>query len=192
MSDLRENYTDDELDTSVNLNRTFTIRDSQGNVIAEDCTLEETTAFIRQGDNFGANDINATNHAVNGLSTNLSDNGDSFKFLSQNGKYGFEDPNGNFKAFSGGAILLGEYSTDTTIDVSALGATSADQFLIVPSQSMPQETYWNGPGNIYICNSDVGFQNGSLALNNNLLQAGHLTSVLIIFNNSFTFISDPL
>ena len=49
----------------------------------------------------------------------------------QNGKMGYLDPNGNFKGFSGGAIYLGEYSANTTIDVSALGATSADQFLFV-------------------------------------------------------------
>ena len=61
-------------------------------------------------------------------------NADEFYFDYQDGKYGFNtDPDrgsSTFHPFEKGAILLGEYSANATIDVSALGATSVSQFIV--------------------------------------------------------------
>ena len=66
----------------------------------------------------------------------LTANDKEFYFDYQNGEYGFNtDPDRGAATFipfkSGGAVLIGTYSANTTIDVSAYGATSADQFLAV-------------------------------------------------------------
>ena len=80
-------------------------------------------------------------------------NADEFYFDYQNGKYGFNtDPergSSTFHPFNKGAILIGEYSANATIDVSALGATSASQFLAVCDTSTTAATSeWDHGDNI--------------------------------------------
>lgn len=146
MADLKTNYVDDELATSMQGKRQYNIVDSQGNVVAENVHIEDVSRYTTVGDNFGADDINAITEQVNQNSQQLTANTKLFQFAydETKQKYGYTI-DGEFRPFSGGAIYLGEYSADTTIDVSALGATSADQFLAV-AQSI--DTGTQGFGNI--------------------------------------------
>lgn len=69
MADLKTNYKDDVLDTSVNEKRKFNmIQNSDGTV-----SFEDVTEYTQTGDSFGAADINATNAAVNKANSNLSE-----------------------------------------------------------------------------------------------------------------------
>ena len=74
MADLRTDYKDDVLDTSQNNNRTFTIKDSSGNIIYQDCQIEETTVFSQEGDINSASVTNAQNEVINQLTNDLTDN----------------------------------------------------------------------------------------------------------------------
>lgn len=71
MADLKTDYKDDVLDTSVNSKRTFNIVDQDGNIIFENVTLNDTTAYSQIGDSFGALDINSTNEAIEQVSSDL-------------------------------------------------------------------------------------------------------------------------
>lgn len=102
------------------------------------------------------------------LITDLTANSKKFDFAYDDTtqKYGYTIDN-EFRPFSSGAILLGEYSANTTIDVSALGVTSADQFLLVPSQSKQYgQSYSSGGPHPYYYGS---FALGNLSLNDNVL-----------------------
>lgn len=74
MADLKTDYKDDVLDTSQNINRTFTIKDSSGNILYQDCQIEETTVFETEGDEMNAQVINNTNTEVNQLNNDLTAN----------------------------------------------------------------------------------------------------------------------
>ena len=78
------------------------------------------------------------------INASLTANTKKFQFAYDNtkSKYGYTI-DGTFYPFSGGgAIYLGQYSADTTIDVSDLGATSADQFVM----SCPTNDSWTRTG----------------------------------------------
>ena len=77
------------------------------------------------------------------LNSSLTANTKKFQFAydTTKGKYGYTI-DGTFYPFSGGAIYLGQYSANTTIDVSDLGATSADQFVM----SCPTNDSWSRTG----------------------------------------------
>lgn len=68
-----------------------------------------------------------------------------FGYDSARDKYGFTI-DGLFVPFRKGAIYLGEYSADTTIDVSELGAESADEFLAVATPQNMGGTNTGGIG----------------------------------------------
>lgn len=68
MTDLKTNYVDDVLDTSVNVKRKYRmIQNADGTV-----SFDDVTTYTQNGDSFGAKDINDTNAAVNELNSNLS------------------------------------------------------------------------------------------------------------------------
>lgn len=58
---LKEDYIDDVLDTSVNTKRKFNMITNEDGTIS----LEDVTVYSKNGDNFGAKDINETNIQVN-------------------------------------------------------------------------------------------------------------------------------
>jgi hypothetical protein len=63
------------------------------------------------------------------INADLTANNKKYQADYQNGKYGFTVDN-EFHPFNQGTIYLGQYSANTTIDVSDLGATSDSQFLV--------------------------------------------------------------
>lgn len=68
MADLKTNYVDDVLDTSVNVKRKYNmIQNADGTV-----SFDDVTTYTQNGDSFGAKDINDTNAAVNELNSNLN------------------------------------------------------------------------------------------------------------------------
>lgn len=71
MSELKTDYKDDILDETVNTNRTFNVRDNQGNLLYQDVQLEETTVFEQEGDTFGAQQVNESNAKINELDAAL-------------------------------------------------------------------------------------------------------------------------
>lgn len=69
---------------------------------------------------------------------------------------------------SGGAKLVGTYSENQTIDVSSYNATSANQFIIVPTEGTCYSGWVNPPANLLF--RAIGtFQAGSLSLSGNTL-----------------------
>ena len=72
MADLKTDYKNDVLDTSVNSKRTFNIVDQDGNIIYENVTLDDTTTYSQVGDSFGAGDINNTNEMINQVNSDLA------------------------------------------------------------------------------------------------------------------------
>lgn len=80
------------------------------------------------------------------INADLTANSNHFYFDYQNGKYGYNtDPNrgaGTFSPFSKGAVKVGSYTAATVnIDVSAYGATSADQFLVVQTGNISSQVW---------------------------------------------------
>ena len=65
---LRENYKDDILDLSENVNRKYNMVTNDDDTVS----LEDVTVYSQEGDTFGASDINATNHVVNELDNAVS------------------------------------------------------------------------------------------------------------------------
>lgn len=93
-----------------------------------------------------------SNHAVSNkavseefesINNNLTaEDGLEFKFRKDaNGKRGYLDENGDFCPFSSGAVKIGTYSSNTTIDVSAYSPTSVNQFKAVAKANTGSVTY---------------------------------------------------
>lgn len=102
MADLKTDYKDDVLDTSQNINRTFTIKDSSGNILYQDCQIEETTVFETEGDEMNAQVINNTNTEVNNLNDNLTADDDlKFRFATDGeGNHGYLGADDSFIPFN--------------------------------------------------------------------------------------------
>lgn len=70
--DLRTDFTNDIINTSVNEKRKYReIENADGTK-----SFEDVTVYTQEGSAFGANEINATNEAVNELNKNLTELGD--------------------------------------------------------------------------------------------------------------------
>lgn len=163
MSNLRTDYSDDILNTEINTQRRFIVKDTEtGNVIHQDVEIEEITEFSREGDEMGGDVINETNLHL------IAEDGLNFQFAKDpNGTdHGYIDSNGVFRPFKTthtetlnvngvgitdmgvdhkyryvdvdvtGVQYLGYFTGNTSINVSALGATSTNQFIVCcPSYS---------------------------------------------------------
>lgn len=181
---LKEDYVDDRLDSSVNTQRRFVIKDHENGdaTVQADAIIEEITEFETQGDQLGAADINTTNQRVNmvtdevfalansmgDIDENLTASDDTvFKFTKSGNKYGYLDANGNFNPFNKGAIYLGEYSANTSINVSDLGATSVNQFVLCTPAYNFQTRSSEIDGTLYTYDNTV--YAGSLSLSGNTL-----------------------
>lgn len=76
------------------------------------------------------------------LNSLTAEDGLEFKFRKDaNGKRGYLDENGDFCPFSSGAVKIGTYSSNTTIDVSAYSPTSVNQFVAVAKANSGNVTY---------------------------------------------------
>lgn len=70
---LKTDYKDDILDSSVNVNRTFSIIDNTtGQTIYPNVSLEETTVFSQEGDSHTAQITNEQNTEINQINNDLS------------------------------------------------------------------------------------------------------------------------
>jgi hypothetical protein len=187
MATLKTNYKDDILDLNQNDRRCFTMTTNEDNTVS----FRDVTRYEQQGDSFRASDINATNtqvnantekiadvedglgnanESINGVVADLTANNKKYKADYQNGKYGFTIDN-EFHPFNKGTIYLGEYSANTTIDVSDLGATSVDQFImsVTPTNINQTQTNitWGATGGNAYCTAT--YTAPTLALNNGTL-----------------------
>lgn len=73
MAILKTDYKDDILDTSQNTKRKYAMTENQDNTVS----FDDETEYTQEGDNFGAQDINATNAQVNtntGAIADINDN----------------------------------------------------------------------------------------------------------------------
>lgn len=155
MSALPTNYVDAVLDATANTRRKYNLIENGDGTVS----LEEVTTYTRVGSNFGASDINHTNEVVNqnsddieqlgddlsNTNTNLEDlqnnlettyNGQTVPFvfgIDANGNYGYRKLGADAVTPFKNAKKVGTYSGNTSIDVSTYGATSAAEFLLVPS-----------------------------------------------------------
>ena len=66
--DLRTDYKDDILDSSVNTKRKYNIIENEDGTKS----LEDVSVYTQEGDSFGAVDINKTNQAVLDLNQSLN------------------------------------------------------------------------------------------------------------------------
>lgn len=67
MADLKTDYKDDVLDTSVNEKRKYNLIQNEDGTVS----LEDATVYSQAGDTFGAADVNETNKTVNALNKSL-------------------------------------------------------------------------------------------------------------------------
>ena len=142
---LPTNYTDDILDAEVNTRRKYNMIDNGDGTVS----FEDVTAYEQVGSDLAAQDINDITTEVNGLSAAVPQkvkkysgtvDGNTYVTVDQLGydrthrKLGIK-VNGETAVipFSGGATLIGEFSTVRTVDVSEVGATSVGQFIAVPA-----------------------------------------------------------
>lgn len=106
---------------------------------------------------------------VGQLNSDLSD----FSFRNNNGTAQYSMDDGvTWKNFSQGAVLIGTYSSNTTVDVSAYGATSVNQFLLVPSSSTSSSATpvgFSAQQANYIVYADLSISPGSLSLSGTTL-----------------------
>ena len=138
--------------------------------------LCEATQAIAQGDTMviGTNceESEQLSKQIKDINNDLtaSDNL-KFKFMTDgDGNYGYRGADDSFVPFkSGGAKLVGTYSSDTTINVSAYGAKSANEFLLVPSQNA-SGSYNGWVGDVTSPHSSTTYTNFSLSLNGNTLR----------------------
>lgn len=72
MADLRTDYKDQLLDTSVNSERRYNLVDSDGNVVQSGVSLSDVTVYSQEGDSFGAGVLNGITGAINDLNDSLS------------------------------------------------------------------------------------------------------------------------
>lgn len=72
-----------------------------------------------------------------------------------------------WKNFNSGAVLVGTYSSNATVNVSQYGATSANQFKVVCYQS--KSTSMGGGSGIYFSTYSLSFTAPSLSLSGNTL-----------------------
>lgn len=87
MSDLRTDYKDDVLNTSVNQKRKYTLVNNADETVS----YVDATEYSQAGDNFGAADINASNAKINGLNADLTANSKSFHLDYQNSRWGWNE-----------------------------------------------------------------------------------------------------
>lgn len=73
MADLRTNYKDDILSTAEQGTRKFNIVDANGNVLYESVHLEDVSNYLQVGDEYGADEINEQNEAINNINADLFD-----------------------------------------------------------------------------------------------------------------------
>lgn len=177
---LKTDYKNDILDTSVNEERTYNLVDANGNIVYEGVKLRETTVFTQEGDSFGAGDINATNGMVNKLNNDLIANSNKFEAAYQDGKYGFiindtfyEIGGGRMKVFKGTSTIAGAANSSSTVDISRLNLTSADDYYVILDT--------NGASH-YIEGAYIGF-GGGLILSASTATSFTVTKVLATGNN---------
>lgn len=104
---------------------------------------------------------------IAGINANLAaSDGLVFNFAYSNGQHGYIDENGDFKSFSSGAVYLGQYSTNTQLDVSELGATNVNQFILVPTETSYSRSQGQGSG---VYTLTYVLHDGSLTLSNGML-----------------------
>ena len=113
MADLKTNYVDDVLDTSVNVKRKYNmIQNVDGTV-----SFDDVTTYTQNGDSFGAKDINDTNTAVNELNSNLTDTKNSI--LWKNSNISFSYPTtaniSGIVAKSNELYVIGTFGNDSMI-----------------------------------------------------------------------------
>lgn len=72
MADLRTDYKDQLLDTSVNTERRYNLVDSDGNIVQNDVSLRDVTVYSQEGDSFGAGVLNGITGAINDLNGSLN------------------------------------------------------------------------------------------------------------------------
>lgn len=93
MAEFRTDYKDQLLDSSVNTKRKYDLVDESGNVVAQNVSLEDKTAYSQNGDTFGAAEVNKIHEELNGLNESLTaENNQTFQFAydSESGKYGYK------------------------------------------------------------------------------------------------------
>lgn len=103
MDELRTDYKDQLLDTSVNTERRYNLIDSDGNIVQSGVSLRDVTVYSQEGDSFGAGVLNGITGAINDLSDSLNADGLQFQFATDGeGNYGYLGADGSLIPFSRG------------------------------------------------------------------------------------------
>jgi len=124
MATLKTDFKDDILDLNQNDRRCFAMTTNEDGTVS----FRDVTKYERQGDSFGATQINATNTQVNTNTSAIANNKSSintvknhltasddleFDFNKSGNEYGFKDLDGNFKPFMKSDLLTYDSTTKT-------------------------------------------------------------------------------
>ncbi len=139
-------------------------------------TVERNEGEVAQeGDPFSAATMNDLEKRIGDefelINQHLTANNKPFVFGydSARNKYGYTIDD-IFYPFRKGAIYLGQYSADTTIDVSELGAKSADEFIAVAiPQNINASTNGSSGSSAGIAKVTVTYTPPTLTLSDNIL-----------------------
>lgn len=109
---LKTDYKNDVLDTSKNTKRKYQQTTNSDGTIS----LDDVTVYSQEGSLLGANDINATNSAVNELNQNLTFDG-NYVFrvgLDGDGNPGYYKADGSLAPFKGKPNIIESYELNAT------------------------------------------------------------------------------
>ena len=87
MAEFRTDYKDQLLDSSVNTKRKYDLVDESGNVVAQNVSFEDKTAYSQNGDTFGAAEVNKIHKELNGLNDSLEDK-TTWKYIGETNSIG--------------------------------------------------------------------------------------------------------
>ena len=187
MADLKTNYVDDVLDTSVNEKRKYNmIQNADGTV-----SFNDVTTYMQNGDTYGSNDVNETNEAVNALNNSLNTTNSNMKkiktYVGTDGKLHFVDATGadsvlpfnNVKTQSKNTAAY-DLSSNQQISISL---TFENLSKVLGVQSISSSNYWVNVGStgsaLSISGNTVTFtarnqlSNGNSSFYANLVAVGY-------------------
>ena len=143
--DLRVDYQDDILDSSVNTKRKYNIIENADGTKS----LEDVSVYTQKGDSFGAVDVNKTNQAVLDLNSSLNtiDYDNKISFTSE------FNSNLNITIPSNGIVNIWyESSSDGTSEVGITSDKRNNEYIYIESKPPGQ---YRGTGEFFVNKGEV-------------------------------------
>lgn len=198
---LKTDYTNDILDSSKNTERVYNIKNASGEIVNAGIKIEDITEYTQEGSKFGANDINATNEAVNNINVYVGED-KKLHFVNGEGADSVLPFNGGRKSdidsaiyqtlsFSNGDLTGGKYYPCAFEDMKSIigisKISSRGGFLALPPAEQ-NKTSLKISGNCAILNGSW-YQGGliditAVGYNDALVDYEELKTATITFNKA--------